>query len=216
MEDDMTTEFVAVRHGETDENLHSILQGQSDTHLNALGIRQAECVAERLKHEHFDLIYSSDLQRAMRTAELIAEPHKLPVFPLRALREWNLGALQGGKWEDLRVKFPAAMQAFREERVDFQVPDGESRADFYQRVADCLDEMSERFEGKRILLVSHGGALKAMFRHVVGQVAESSRLPLTSNASVSQFRYVDGFWQLVSWNDIYHLRSLGENESIVF
>ena len=212
----MMTDFVAVRHGETDENLNGILQGQSDTHLNKLGIRQAECVAERLKHEHFDLIYSSDLQRTMHTAEMIAKPHKLPVFPLRALREWDLGVLQGGKWEDLRVKFPAVMQAFREERDELQVPDGESRSDFYQRVADCLDEMSERFEGKRILLVSHGGALKAMFRHVVGPVAASSHLPLTSNASVSQFRYVDGFWQLVSWNDVYHLRSLGENESIVF
>ena len=212
----MTTDFVAVRHGETDENLHGILQGQSDTRLNALGIRQAECVAARLKHEHFDLIYSSDLQRAMRTAELIAEPHRLPVFPLRALREWDLGALQGGKWEELRVQFPDVMQAFREERDELQVPDGESRSDFYQRVADCLDEMSERFEGKRILLVSHGGALKAMFRHVVGPVSAGSRLPLTSNASVSQFRYVDGSWQLVSWNDVDHLRSLGENESVVF
>lgn len=212
----MTTEFIVVRHGETDENLKSILQGQSDTQLNALGIRQAKCVAERLKHEHLDLIYSSDLKRAMRTAELIAEPHKLPVFPLRALREWNLGVLQGRKWDDLRVEYPEAMDAFREEHVDIKVPGGESRQDLNLRVSDCLDEMSERFEGKRILLVSHGGALKAMFRHVVGQVAEGSRLPLTSNASVSQFRYIDGFWQLISWNDVYHLRSLGENESIVF
>lgn len=212
----MITEFVAVRHGETNENLHSILQGQSDTLLNELGISQAKCVAERLKHEHFDFICSSDLKRAMRTAELIAKPHHLPVFLLPALREWNLGVLQGGNWEDLREKFPAVMQAFREELDDLKVPDGESRSDFYQRVADCLDELSERFSGKRILLVSHGGVLKAMFRHVVGKVAESSRLPLTSNASVSRFRYIDGSWQLVSWNDVYHLRSLGENESIVF
>ena len=46
----MTTEFIAVRHGETDENLAAILLGQSDTKLNALGLRQAECVAERLRH----------------------------------------------------------------------------------------------------------------------------------------------------------------------
>ena len=212
----MMTEFVVVRHGETDANLHGILQGQSDTELNQLGIRQAQCTAERLKGEHFDLIYSSDLSRAMKTASAIAAPHGLPVNPLRALQEWDLGDLQGHKWDELHGLYPEVMAAFKTETEDILVPRGESRFLFYQRVSDCLDEMSDRFAGKRLLLVTHGGVLKAMFRHVVGQVAESSRLPLTSNASVSQFRYVDGFWQLVSWNDVYHLRSLGENESVIF
>ena len=212
----MMTEFVAVRHGETDENLNSVLQGQLDTLLNELGLKQAQCASDRLKHEHFDLIYSSDLSRAFRTAEMIAEPHHLPVMKLHALREWDLGALQGGKWSEIRVKYPEVMNAFREEHSEVLIPDGESRSVFYQRVADCLDEMSERFAGKRILLVTHGGVLKAMFHHIVGQVSDHSRLPLTSNASVSQFRYADGAWQLVSWNDVYHLRALGENESIVF
>ncbi|MBO4631707.1 MAG: histidine phosphatase family protein, partial [Lentisphaeria bacterium] len=71
----MMTEFIVVRHGETEANLQGILQGQSDTELNPLGIRQAELVAERLKKEHFDLIFSSDLSRTMNTARLIAEPH---------------------------------------------------------------------------------------------------------------------------------------------
>ena len=212
----MITEFIAVRHGETDANLNGVLQGQSDTLLNELGLKQAKSVAERLKSEHIDLVYSSDLSRALRTAELIAEPHRQQVMKLHALREWNLGALQGGKWAELRVKYPEVMNAFRDEIDEIQVPDGESRSVFYQRVADCLDEMSERFAGKRILLVTHGGVLKAIFHHIVGRVSKSARLPLTSNASVSNFRYVDGAWQLVSWNDVYHLRSLGENESVIF
>lgn len=212
----MMTEFVAVRHGETDANLNGVLQGQSDTLLNELGLRQAQCASDRLKHEHFDLIFSSDLSRAFRTAELIAEPHQQPVMKLHALREWDLGVLQGGKWAELREKYPEVMNLFSEECAEVLVPGGESRSVFYQRVADCLDEMSERFSGKRILLVTHGGVLKAMFNHIVGEVSDHSRLPLTSNASVSQFRYIDGSWQLVSWNDIYHLRTFGENESIIF
>ena len=212
----MTTEFVAVRHGETDANLAGTLQGQSDTELNPLGVRQAELTAERLKAEHFDFIFSSDLSRSMRTARAIAGPHRLPVQPLHALREWNLGELQGRKWNALEEQYSDIMAAFTSEIGNVRVPGGESRFDFYQRVADCLDEMSERFAGKRILLVSHGGTLKAMFHHIAGPVSKTSRLPLTGNASVSSFRYIEGSWQLMSWNDVSHLHALGENESVVF
>ena len=216
MEYDMITEFIVVRHGETDANLNKTLQGQLDTPLNPLGIRQAEKTAERLRHETFDYIFSSDLGRAMKTAELIAAPHRLPVVSLRALREWNLGTLQGRKWEELRTQYPEIIEAFKQEASDVPVPGGESRQDLNIRVADCLDELADRYAGKRILLVAHGGSLKAMFRHVVGTVSEYSRLPLTDNASVSAFRHIDGFWQLISWNDTAHLRGLGANESVVF
>ena len=212
----MTTEFVVVRHGETEANLTGTLQGQLDTQLNSFGIRQAEYTAERLKQDHFDFIFSSDLSRTMETARRIAAHHHLPVMPLRALREWDLGKMQGKKWDSLGVQYVDIMAAFKSETGNVQVPGGESRYDFYQRVADCLDELAERFAGKRILLVTHGGTLKAMFHHIVGPVSGSSRLPLTSNASVSSFRYIDSCWQLMSWNDVSHLRALGENESIVF
>ena len=213
----MTTEFVVVRHGETDANLNGYLQGQSDVPLNELGLRQAECTAERLRHEHFDHIFSSDLSRAMVTAQTIARFHSLPVVGLRALREWNLGVLQGGRWADLREKYPDVDRAFREGSNVTKVPGGESISDLHQRVADCLDELADRYEGKRLLLVSHGGAIKQMFRHVVCMdIGEFSRMPLTGNTGVSSFRRIDGQWQLVSWNDLSHLRNLKENESVIF
>ncbi len=214
----MTTELVVVRHGETDANLNGILQGQHDIPLNELGLRQAECAAERLRHEHFDHIFSSDLSRAMVTARTIAEYHPaVPVVGLRALREWNLGVLQGGKWSDLREKYPEVDRAFREGSKVTKVPGGESISDLHQRVADCLDELADRYEGKRLLLVSHGGAIKEMFRHVVCMdIGEFSRMPLTGNTGVGSFRRIDGKWQLVSWNDMSHLRDLEKSESVTF
>ena len=212
----MKTEFVVVRHGETDANQEGIVQGQSDTNLNPLGIRQAERTAERLAAEPFDFIFSSDLSRAMKTARLIAEPHHLSIHPLHALREWNLGVLQGRKQSEIALQYPEILASFQSEIGNVEAPGGESRQDFYQRVADCLDEMSERFAGKKILLITHAGTLRAMFRHVAGPVSEGSRLPLTCNASISSFRYVDGRWQLTGWNDISHLRNLGAHESIAF
>ena len=212
----MAAEFIVVRHGETEENLQGILQGQRDTKLNELGLRQAECVAERLKHEALDLVFSSDLSRARITAEKIAAYHHLPVTELRALREWDLGDLQGRPLSVLREKNPQVMDAFRKDLDDLQIPGGESRSEFYQRVADCLDELALRFSGKRILLVSHGGTIRSMFHHVAGPVPASSRMPLTSNTGVSSFRYENGTWQLLSWNDVSHLRNLDENESVTF
>ena len=214
----MTTDFIVVRHGETDENLTGTLQGQFDTKLNKLGLRQAECVAERLRHEKFDRIFSSDLSRAMVTANAIAKYHPdVPVVSLRVLREWDLGVLQGGKWSDLKLHYPEVAAAIDAGDDQMKIPGGESLADLRQRTADCLDELADRYEGQRLLLVSHGGTIKAMFRHVVGPtLSEYRRSPLYGNTGVSSFRRVDGFWQLVSWNDIYHLRTFGENESIIF
>lgn len=212
----MTTEFIVVRHGETEENLKGILQGQLDTKLNALGIRQAECAAERLKQEALDLVFSSDLSRAQITAEKIAGPHHLPVTALKALREWDLGDLQGRLISEVAGEMPGLMAAFKSDIDEIRIPGGESRSEFYQRVADCLDELALRFPGKRILLVSHGGTIRSMFHHVAGAVPADSRLPLTSNTGVSSFRVVDGSWQLVSWNDVSHLRAVEENESVTF
>ena len=212
----MTTEFIVVRHGETAENLKGILQGQLDTQLNALGLRQAECVAERLKHEALDLAFSSDLSRAKITAEKIAGPHRLPVITLKALREWDLGDLQGRLISEAVREMPDLTAAFQSDIDEIRIPGGESRSTFYQRVADCLDELALRFPGKRILLVSHGGTIRSMFHHIAGAVPGDSRLPLTSNTGVSSFRVVDGRWQLVSWNDVSHLRAIEENESSAF
>ena len=214
----MTTEFIAVRHGETDENLAAILQGQSDTKLNALGLRQAECVAERLRHEKIDRIFSSDLSRAMVTAKAIAKYHPdVPVVTLRVLREWDLGVLQGGKWTDLKLNYPDVAAAIDSGDDQMKIPGGESRADLRQRTADCLDELADRYEGQRLLLVSHGGTIKAMFQHVVGPtLSDYRRSPRYGNTGVSSFRRVDGFWQLISWNDTSHLSRIGENESVTY
>ncbi|MBQ9338557.1 MAG: histidine phosphatase family protein [Lentisphaeria bacterium] len=214
----MTTEFVAVRHGETDENLSATLQGQLDTKLNSLGLRQAECVAERLRHEKFDRIFSSDLSRALVTAQTIAKYHEgVPLVPLRVLREWDLGVLQGGKWSDLRLHYPDVAAAINAGDDQAKIPGGESRADLQQRIDDCLDELADRYEGQRILLVSHGGSIKAMFRHVVGPLpSEYTRQPLSGNTGVSSFRRIDGFWQLMSWNDTSHLARIGESESVTY
>ncbi|KAF9261441.1 phosphoglycerate mutase-like protein [Marasmius fiardii PR-910] len=85
-----------VRHGETNENRAGIIQGHRDTQLNALGLSQALVVADALEKTPFTEAWSSDLQRAVKTAQIIIEKHpRLEIYATKALRERRLGALEG-------------------------------------------------------------------------------------------------------------------------
>ncbi|MBR1953244.1 MAG: histidine phosphatase family protein, partial [Lentisphaeria bacterium] len=100
----MLTTVCFVRHGETEANVTDRLQGQSDTPLNAQGLAQADLVAERLKDEPFDIIFSSDLSRALVTAEKIAAGR--PVIPVKELREWHFGRWQGMLLQEILRDYP--------------------------------------------------------------------------------------------------------------
>ena len=133
-----------VRHGETIENASHILQGQSEGHLSDVGISQAREVAEKLKATTFDLVISSDLTRARRTAEIINEFHHLPLFTSPLLRERDWGEFTGKKISEIRVRpeeFP---------------PSVENPQQLQQRARQFLNFLFEHYEGKTVLAVGHG------------------------------------------------------------
>lgn len=210
------TDFTVIRHGQTAENLSGRLQGHTDTELDRLGLLQARCAAERLRGETFDHIFSSDLRRAMLTARIIAEAVGGEAVPLPALREWHLGDLENRLTAELWEKYPQVMNSFKYEGDDLPVPGGESRFEFLKRVADCIDSLAAQYEGKRILLVTHAGALRAIFRRIVGPVGNDSLLPQVSNAGYSRFCRRGDRWQLCCWNDVSHLKDIDVRESVTF
>ncbi len=210
------TEFTVIRHGQTAANLSGHLQGHSNTELDALGIQQAQCAAERLRGETFDHIFSSDLRRAMQTARIIAEAVGGEVIPLSSLREWHLGELENRPNTELWKEYPQIMNAFKYEGGDLLVPGGESRFQFLKRVADCIDSLAVQYEGKRLLLITHAGTLRAIFRRIVGPAADDVLLPLVSNAAYSRFCRRGDRWQLCCWNDVSHLKNTKVRESVTF
>ncbi len=210
------TDFTVIRHGQTAENLAGLLQGHTETVLDRLGLLQAQCAAERLRGEKFDHIFSSDLQRAMQTARIIAEAVGGEVIPLPALREWHLGELENRLNTELWEKYPEVMNAFRYEEGELLIPGGESRFEFLKRVADCIDSLAAQYEGRRILLVTHAGALRAIFRRIVGPVVNDALLPQVSNAAYSRFCRRGDRWQLCCWNDVSHLKNIEVRESVTF
>lgn len=210
-------ELVVIRHGQTVANAIGILQGQTNTELDATGIRQAEVVAERLRDEHFDAAYSSDLGRAFNTALAIASFHdNLEIIQTPALREWALGELEGLTFPILMEKYPDIMASFRRESENTLVPGGESQEEFQNRVGTFLDDIASKNQDKRVLVVTHGGVLQRIFRHAVGPTGKFNILSISGNTSINIFRNIDGAWQLVTWNDCAHLKHVGQKDTLAY
>ena len=152
----MTT-ILLVRHGETDWNLHRRLQGHSDTPLNDRGREQARTLAAELADEPIDAVYSSDLVRAHETARIVAEQHGLDVTATGDLRERHFGTWEGLSDDEIEARFPEAATGV--------IGDGESREAMARRVFDALQRIAKQHPEGRVLVVSHGGPLRAVLRH---------------------------------------------------
>ena len=100
--------FILTRHGQTDFNAQQRYQGALDIPLNAEGEAQARFLTPRLASIKLDAAYTSDLQRAVKTAELALENHPsgLTAKPLKLLREINGGAFEGLKWGEFSSRYP--------------------------------------------------------------------------------------------------------------
>lgn len=143
----MTTLYL-VRHGETEDNIRQIMQGQTQGNLTEHGREQAHQVAERLASKPIDAIVSSDLQRAIQTAEIIAEPHRLPINQTTLLRERNWGGFTGRFIPDLKD--------------EVWPEDIESLDCLLERAQRFLDYITINYVNQTVIAVGHGIINKAV------------------------------------------------------
>ncbi len=200
------THFVVVRHGETEWNRVSRIQGQRDSALTAAGRAQAEALARRIAAQPpFDLLVSSDLGRALQTARPIAAAtgHEPRLDP--RLRERSFGLGEGLSYAEIGERYPEAFRPERELDADYAIPGGESRRAFHERVAAAFESLAARHPGSRIVVVTHGGVLGALYRHVHRiPVARPHRIAI-ANASYNALSCEDGHWSVHAWADAGHL-----------
>ncbi len=150
----METTLFLVRHGETVDNARQIMQGQTQGELNERGREQARQVACRLADEVVDAVVSSDLRRAIQTAEIIAEPMGLKVTTTALLRERDWGGFTGRFIPDLRG--------------ETWLDDIESEDELLTRARSFLLYMTATFPGKRVVAVGHGIINKAILACYAG------------------------------------------------
>lgn len=193
-----------VRHGETDWNVEGRLQGWTDIALNATGKAQAQAVARALAGVPFDAIVSSPLQRALHTAEAIADGRPIELEP--RLRERQLGALQGLTRGEVAAQYPAVQTALTLRSPGYQPPGGESLQDFAARVHALLRELRQRHAGARqLLLVAHGGVLDIVYRLATDQDLQSPRRHALPNAALNWLRATPQGWAVDAWGLDAHL-----------
>ena len=155
-----------VRHGETDMNVRNMFYGWYDADINAKGVMQAEELREAFRHIPIDAIYSSDLTRAVHTAEIIAAGR--PVKQMPQLRELYYGKWENRTWEEMTEEDRTILKQWRTDWAGLTMPEGESFREFYHRVTEGLEQIIRENKGKSVLVVSHNGALSAMHCHLTG------------------------------------------------
>jgi broad specificity phosphatase PhoE len=155
------TTIYIVRHGESEFNKQAILAGHADTVLTPEGIEQALATKEELSHIHFDVVYSSDLKRALKTAELIRGmpvPHK---NRLPDLRERNYGEVEGQPAATLDASEAVKYSLPHEQKWTFKNSPGmESDRELSNRFMQALKEVAVTNQGKTVLVVAHGGPIR--------------------------------------------------------
>lgn len=203
----LTTTIWLVRHGETDWNTLSRVQGTTDIPLNATGIAQAQCVAHRLVTFCLDAIYSSPLSRAMQTAIPLADPLQLSIHPVEGLAERDFGSFQGKTLDQVAQEDPAGYQRWQARDPDFVPTGGESLVQFRNRVAQALDEVVQARLGQTIAIFTHGGVLDMIYRLAHDLDLHTPRAWPIANAAIHHLIGAPGLLRIETWGILDHLSS---------
>jgi len=201
------TTVLLVRHGETEWNVQHRIQGQGDSALTEAGERQAELLGDRLAGTHIDAVYSSDLTRALRTAEAIAERHALRPILDRGLRERGFGRWEGLTLDQAREDDAEALDMWQNDLENFRPPGAESSNDMRRRACDALQRILADCPGKRIVIVSHSGPVRQMLAATLEMPGQESRRLRIANASITTLQAGPERITLVTFNDTCHLET---------
>jgi probable phosphoglycerate mutase len=201
--------ILLVRHGITDDNQNNVFQGQGGRGLNGAGKEQADRLAKRLSGAPVVAVYSSDLERARDTAEILAAPHSLSITLDRELREVDVGAWTGLSHDDVRARFAEEWAAWQR-GLDVRRGGGETYEELGERLIRALRRISAAHDGEEgaVIAVSHGGAIRAVMQRLLGAGFSPEAIVPADNTSITLLepapRDSDGFRVLV-YNDTSHL-----------
>jgi probable phosphoglycerate mutase len=211
------TRLYLVRHGQSDGNAEGRFGGHGPTPLSRLGLRQAEKTARVLAKEGINAIYSSDLHRAVQTAEPLAKLLGISVVQTPAFRERHVGVLEGLTFDESKAEFPKDYYALVSRNIHHVITKGESYRHLLRRTTTELREVLRRHTGEKIAIYSHTGAICFLTLHLMGAIhRDTKQTPwiVTSNCGINRFeirgpRNV----RVLALNDTRHLLDITGNDS---
>jgi broad specificity phosphatase PhoE len=195
------TTILLARHGESDWNVELRWQGHADRPLTRRGRAQADALADRLETYPLAAIYSSDLRRALDTARTVADRHGIDVVTRGDLREVDVGSWSGRTRAELESRFPE--QIARWENGAKGWDDGESYEQMAARIIRAVGEIATEHPGDHVLVVSHGGSVRAVHAHALGMEFHAYRrsAPVEPNARLSAVSIENGAFRLLHLPD---------------
>lgn len=195
-----------VRHGVTIWNAEQRIQGHTDVPLNETGLEQSRRIAQRLKDQKIDAVWSSDLTRARVTAEILAEPHGLTVNTTPLLRERRFGDWEGLTQEEIVARGDRQLlDAYRAAVVADLPPNAESMQSVWNRLSQALKEIIHLHAEGQVAVVGHGGSLRVILCQAMRAPMECVRHIWLDNACLSLVEFNgDRSWVRLM-NDTSHL-----------
>lgn len=161
--------LLCIRHGQTDWNLEGRYCGQTDVDLNQTGLKGARDLAESLRSDRIDAVYSSDLKRAVATAEPLIADRSLSIQQDPRLREINQGVWEGMLFQDIKKEYAERFAAREQDPISIAPPGGETVGQVRDRVVEaCTDIIATHPAGARIAVVAHGFTLAILRVHFAG------------------------------------------------
>ena len=199
------TLILAIRHGQTAWNAGLRMQGQLDIPLDDTGHWQAARLGRALAGEKLAAIYSSDLQRALATAQALAAGTGAPIRQQQALRERAFGCFEGHTYAEIEARWPVDFARWRSREPHFEPAGGESLDVFSQRCVTAVLSLAAVHPGQTIAVVAHGGVLDCLYRAAVGIALDAPRGWRLDNATINRLLFNGDGFALVGWNDRAHL-----------
>lgn len=211
----MTTTIYITRHGQTEWNVEKRMQGWSDSPLTELGVQQAKWLEERLKDTKLDVIYSSPINRALSTANIVNSKRHIPLYTDLRLREINMGIWEGLTQDEIEKLYGKELYDFWNAPKSYKPYSGESFYQVRQRTKELIKEIISENIGKDILIVTHTITLKAIMSFFQNTLIEDFwNPPFIHPTSLTVVRAENEKFEVLLNADSSHLRNLKEVKTI--
>lgn len=200
-------EIKLVRHCETEWNRLEKCQGVSDIRLNANGIYQSNLLKECFSNLNIDLIFSSDLLRAIQTSEAINNSSTRNIEKSKKLREMDQGDFEGLTFSFLRENHGDDLKSWRENPKDFRIPNGETLGEVQSRMINFIEDVVNNFHKlKNIVIVSHNLAISSLICYYLKKDLRDFATFKIDSASISTLIYEDEKIKVLELNNTEHLK----------